>query len=169
MEVSNKTIKELESLLDSVGVETGSYSGVHMVYEDNIVLYGYGETHNLGKGWTYRVDRPSAANAKPHIHIDHERNNIHGVENVDGTASHGKTFNDSKIPKKVQKKVKESKDYKKAKADLKNIKKVKREISRRKINLKKRKGRIITAGIFIVIVGVAFFSLGFLPTALLLI
>ena len=73
------------------------------------------------------------------------------------------------VPKKVQKKVKESKDYKKAKADLKNMKKVKREISRRKINLKKRKGRIITAGIFIVIVGVAFFSLGFLPTALLLI
>lgn len=49
------------------------------------------------------------------------------------------------------------------------MKKVKREISRRKINLKKRKGRIIAAGIFVVIVGVAFFSLGFLPTALLLI
>jgi hypothetical protein len=35
------------------------------------------------------------------------------IENVDGTPSHGKTLDKAKVPKNVQKKVRDSSDFKK--------------------------------------------------------
>ena len=119
-----------------------------------------------GKGWTYRVDKPSSDNAKPHVHVDNNKKNIHGVENVDGTPSHGKTLDGSKVPKDVQKKVKDSKDYKKGQKDLKKMQEPKREIHRRKLNLSVNKDLLIAAGIFVTAVGVAFVAPEFLPALL---
>ena len=118
------------------------------------------------KGWTYRVDKPSSDNAKPHVHVDNNKKNIHGVENVDGTPSHGKTLDGSKVPKDVQKKVKDSKDYKKGQKDLKKMQEAKREIHRRKLNLSVNKDLLIAAGIFVTAVGVAFVAPEFLPALL---
>ena len=166
-EASDATIAKLNSALDELGIEQGSYSDNQLiVVNDSITPYGYGETHTLKRGWTYRVDKPSTSDAKPHVHVDNNKKGIHGVENVDGTPSHGKTLGNSNVPKDVQDEVQKSRDYKKGQSDLNKMRKAKSEISRRHINLKKYKGRIIAAGIFVVIVGVAFFSPAFLPTAL---
>ena len=74
-----------------------------------------------------------------------------------------------KVPKKVKEKVRNSKDYKKGKSDLKKMKKAKSEIKRKGLNLKNAKDLIIAAGIFVAIVGVAFFAPEALPGALALI
>lgn len=165
-EASDNTVKELESELKKLGITTGSYSGTHSADENLISTLGYGETHDLGQGWTYRVDRPAGGEAKPHVHVDNNRTNVHGAENVDGTPSHGKTLSGSKVPKDVQKKVKGSPDYKKGQQDLNKMKKAKQEINRQKLDLSQWKDVVIAAGIFVAIVGVAFFAPEFLPTAL---
>jgi len=165
-EASDNTIKKLESELNKIGVTTGSYSGTHSIDENFISVLGYGQTHDLGQGWTYRVDRPAGGEAKPHVHVDNNRSNIHGAENVDGTPSHGKTLNGSKVPKDVQKKVKGSPDYKKGQQDLNKMKKAKQEINRQNLDLSKWKDVVIAAGIFVAIVGVAFFAPEALPAAL---
>lgn len=166
-EATDETAKQLQVALEALGVETGSYSGTQpVVLDDVIATRGYGQTHDLGKGWTYRVDKPSSDNAKPHVHVDNNSKNIHGVENVDGTPSHGKTLDGSKVPKDVQKKVKDSKDYKKGQKDLKKMQEAKREIHRRKLNLSVNKDLLIAAGIFVTAVGVAFVAPEFLPVLL---
>lgn len=167
-ESSDQTINALEKELNYLGVDVGSYSGTHILGEedDDFVFYGYGETHSIGKGWTYRVDKPSSSNAKPHVHVDNNSRGIHGTENVDGTPSHGKTLERSGVPKKVRDQVRGSKDYKKGQKDLKNMKKAKAEIKRKKLNLNIYKDLIIAAGIFIVIVGVAFFAPEALPAVI---
>ena len=131
-----------------------------------ITTRGYGETHSLGKGWTYRVDRPSCDDAKPHVHVDNNHRNIHGIENVDGTPSHGKTLDKAKVPKNVQKKVRNSSDFKKGQADLKKMQNAKREIKSRNLNLSVSKDLLIAAGIFVTIVGTAFVAPEFLPALL---
>lgn len=168
-EASTDTVNELASALKKIGVETGSYSGTHQVYGNVPTNRGYGQTHQLGRGWTYRVDKASAGAAKPHVHVDNKRLNVHAVENVDGTSSHKKSLDDCKVPKDIQEKVKGSRDYKKGQEDLKNMQKAKQEINRRHLNMKNRKDVIIAAGIFVTIVGVAFFAPEALPAALLLI
>ena len=42
---------------------------------------------------------------------------VEGVENVDGTPSHGKTLDDKKIPKKVRDKARNTPEYQKQKKD----------------------------------------------------
>ena len=44
-----------------------------IVVNDSITPYGYGETHTLKRGWTYRVDKPSTSDAKPHVHVDNNK------------------------------------------------------------------------------------------------
>lgn len=156
---SDETINALETELNYLGIDVWSYSRTHFIDEedDDFSFYGYGEMHYLGKGWTYRVDKPSSSNVKPHVHVDNNKEGIHGTENVDGTPSHGKTLEESGVPKKVRDKVRGSKDYKKGQKDLKNMKKAKAEIKRKKLNLNKYQDLIIAAGIFVAIVGVAFF------------
>lgn len=62
------------------------------------------------------MDKSSTEDAKPHVHVYKNGKQV-GVENVDGTSSHGKTL--KKVPKNVKDKVINSKDYKKGKNDLK--------------------------------------------------
>lgn len=73
-EATDETAKQLQVALEALGVETGSYSGTQpVVLDDVIATRGYGQTHDLGKGWTYRVDKPSSDNAKPHVHVDNNK------------------------------------------------------------------------------------------------
>ncbi len=174
-EATDETVNKLKTELNRIGVETGAYSNTQYIeyYGENaadinggIWIRGYGETHKIDKIWSYRVDRPSARDAKPHVHVSKNGKEV-GAENVDGTSSHGKNLN--KVPKKVREKVRNSKDYKKGKSDLKKMQKAKYEIKRRGLNLRNAKDLIIAAGIFVAIVGVAFFAPEALPGALALI
>lgn len=119
-----------------------------------ITTRGYGQTHNLGKGWSVRVDKPKAGDGqqKPHVHV--KKGKIEAKENVDGTSSHGRgnTMNDKKVPKDIQKKVRDHKDYKKAKKDLDKMKTAKSKIKAKKLNLKKYKDIVIAIGIFVTVV-----------------
>ena len=162
-EAKDDTIRKLEVELDKKGIDTGSYSDTKYIeYNQSVVAtYGYGETHKINKTWS--VDKPSAGDAKPHVHVYKNGKQV-GAECVDGTSSHGKTL--KKVPKKVKDKVRSSKDYKKGKSDLKKMKKAKAEINKKHLNLKKRKDLIIAAGIFVAIVGVAFFAPEVLPAVL---
>lgn len=164
-EAKDDTIRKLEVELDKKGIDTGSYSDTKYIeYNQSVVAtYGYGETHKINKTWSYRVDKPSAGDAKPHVHVYKNGKQV-GAECVDGTSSHGKTL--KKVPKKVKDKVRSSKDYKKGKSDLKKMKKAKAEINKKHLNLKKAKDLIIAAGIFVAIVGVAFFAPEVLPAVL---
>lgn len=107
-DVKEVTAKQLENELKVLGIKSGPYSETKEVVLSGIVTRGYGETHNLGQGWTYRVDRTSAGDAKPHVHVDNNKLGVHGVENVDGTPSHKKTLKGSGVPKGVEKAVKGS-------------------------------------------------------------
>lgn len=167
---SEKTITKLEKELKKIGISTGSYSGTHLISDNAFSTFGYGQTHNVGTGdWTYRVDRPTASEAKPHVHVDSNKNNVHGVENVDGTKSHNKTLTGAGVPNKVKEKVKNSPDYKKGKQDLENMQKAKKEIKKQKLNLSKYSDLIIAVGIFVMIVGVCFFAPEAIPGVLALI
>lgn len=166
-EATDETAEQLQIALEILGVNTGSYSGTHSIFlNEAISTRGYGQTHDLGKGWTYRVDKPSSDNAEPHVHVDNDKLNIHGVENVDGTPSHGKTLDGSKVPKDVQEKVKDLKDYKKGQKDLKKMQEAKKEITRRELNLSLNKDILIATGIFVTIVGATFVTPQFLPILL---
>ena len=174
-EATDPTINNLQIELEKRGIDTGSYSEMQYIeYEDGsdlernngIMPRGYGEIHKINKTWSYRVDKPTAGDAKPHVHVYKNGKQV-GVENVDGTSSHGKTL--KKVPKNIKEKVRNSKDYKKGKSDLKKMKQAKSEIKRKHLNLKNAKDLLIAAGIFVAIVGVAFFAPEVLPAALLMI
>lgn len=67
-EATDETAKQLHAALETLGVKTGSYSGTQSDILDNVIATrGYGQPHDLGKGWTYRVDRPFSDSAKPHV------------------------------------------------------------------------------------------------------
>lgn len=68
--------------------------------------------------------------------------------------------------KRQLKAVKGSKDYKKGKADLDKMQNAKKEIQKHNLDLNKWTDVLIAAGIFVAIVGVAFFAPEALPFAL---
>ena len=108
---TDETINLIKAELDRLGINTEPYSGDKEILivngSDSIIdTCGYGETHNIGHGWSYRVDRPSGGDAKPHVHGRVNGKNIDAVENVDGTPSHGQTLEGQGVPKKVRDEVK---------------------------------------------------------------
>lgn len=119
---------------------------------------GYGEWHDLGKGWKARVDKPHTGAGKPHVYV--EKGKVKGVESVDGSKYHGKTFRSAGVPKDVQKKTRNLKDYKKGQSDLKKMQTAKSKIKAKKLNLKKTTDIIIAIAIFVSVVGLMIFSLG---------
>lgn len=88
--------------------------------ENEALTRGYGQWHDLGKGYKVRVDRPHGSNdTKPHVHV--KKGNKDVTENVDGSNSHGTNMTRGGVPKDIQKKVKGLNDYKKAQKDLKSM------------------------------------------------
>ncbi|GLY11910.1 hypothetical protein [Bacillus badius] len=65
---------------------------------------------HISKGWRIRLDDP-VGGGKYHVHIYDKKAEI-AVENVDGTPSHGQTFDDCINPK-LAKKVRATKLYQK--------------------------------------------------------
>lgn len=168
-EVSDETIAELEKALNDLGIaKKGSYSGTHYITEENIPSgfgFRYGQPHDLGRGWSYRVDKPEG-NGKPHAHVYKGKVEV-GTESCDGTPSHGRDF--SKVPKKIRDKVRNSKDYQKGKKDIENYKRAKVEIQNRGLNLNVNSDLLIAAGIIVAFVGVAYFAPYYIPGFLSLI
>lgn len=157
----------LSEELSKLEVTSSSYGDPVTIQDDStseniIVPFGYGTKHDLGKGWKARVDKPSAGDAKPHIHVYNGK--VDGVENVDGTKSHGKTLGSSGIPKGIQNKAKGLADYKKAQKDLTNIKKAKQQMKSKGLNLRKNSDIIIAIGIFVSVVGFLIFASGAVAT-----
>ena len=79
---------------------------------------------------------------------------------MDGSKSHGKTLGSAGVPKDIQKKARNLKDYKKGQSDLKKMKEAKSKIKAKKLNLKKTTDIIIAIAIFVSVVGLMIFSLG---------
>ncbi|MCM3179759.1 hypothetical protein [Cytobacillus horneckiae] len=65
---------------------------------------------HISKGWRIRLDDP-VGKGKYHVHVYNKKVAI-AVENVDGTPSHGETFDDCISPK-LAKKIRATKLYKK--------------------------------------------------------
>ncbi|HFI0633429.1 TPA: hypothetical protein ACGO4G_002036 [Streptococcus suis] len=172
-ETTDQTVAELENELRSLGIEPkGTYGGTHVFTEEdgaeiseNNVSFRYGQTHNLGKGWRYRVDKPSPG-GKPHAHV-YDSNGNEWVENCDGTPSHGKTLDG--VPKKIRDKVRNSPDYQKGKKDIQKYRQAKAEINHRGLNLSINNDLLIAAGIIVAIVGVAYFAPAYIPGFLALV
>lgn len=153
-EISENDIDKLEELLSNVEVTESFY----FTPEVTDVTRGYGQWHDLGKGWKARVDKPHTGAGKPHVHV--EKGKVKGVESVDGSKSHGKTLGSAGVPKDIQKKARNLKDYKKGQSDLKKMKEAKSKIKAKKLNLKKTTDIIIAIAIFVSVVGLMIFSLG---------
>lgn len=64
----------------------------------------------LGDNWSARFDPPHTSKSKYHVHVYNGKAQK-GAINMDGTKHDGKDL--SKVPKKVQKKLKDSEKYKK--------------------------------------------------------
>lgn len=143
--------------LNKLEITSPSYWTPETSSDSGISLFGYGQWHNLGKGWRARVDKPSHGGAsKPHVHV--ENGNKKGVENVDGTASHGKTLGGAGVPRDIQRKARNLADYKKGQKDLANMKKAKSQIKAKNLDLRKYSDIIIATGIFISVVGLVLFA-----------
>ena len=155
------TIIQLQNAVRSLGISSGSYG----TYSFGSAIRGFGESRNLPRGWSYRVDRPDQryGEMKPHVHV-YNKGGESGAENVDGTASHGSSL--AGVPKEIKDKVRNSSDYKKGQQELKKMKEPKAEISAQHLNLSNAKDLIIATGIFITIVGVIFFAPEVLPFVL---
>lgn len=149
----------LKEELSKIEVTSESYWTPDAVKEEAFTTFGYGQWHNLGKGWKARVDKPTHGGAsKPHVHV--EKGDKKGVENVDGTKSHGKNLNSAGVPKDIQNKARGLADYKKGKKDLANMKKAKQQITSKKLNLRKYADIVIAIGIFVSVVGLMIFASG---------
>lgn len=167
-EASEEGLKKLENILGKLDVRTnGSMSGVTCISDSNGGAYCSNAVYKGNSGiwteidsnWKYRIDGPHTGRdtSKYHVHVEGKDGNkkIKSSEGVDGTISHKKTMNGSRVPKWVQKKIKASKKFKEAKKKQKQIKKAKEQIKSQKLNLKKATDIIIAIGIFISVVGIA--------------
>ncbi|CAA3719147.1 hypothetical protein NST92_19370 [Bacillus sp. FSL R5-0586] len=63
-------------------------------------------------GWKYRVEGPHVKGTDNDWHVHVEKGRIKGAERLTGGKSHGKTLDSAGVPKKVQKNVKKTKDWK---------------------------------------------------------
>lgn len=151
----DKEVIKLQKMLENYDVDI---SKSYWTPEENEALTrGYGQWHDLGKGYKVRVDRPHGSNdTKPHVHV--KKGNKDVTENVDGSNSHGTNMTRGGVPKDIQKKVKGLNDYKKAQKDLKSMNAARSKIKARKLNMKKTADIIIAIGIFIAVVGFAIFA-----------
>ena len=152
-EIKGNDIAGLEKLLSNIKVDESFY----FTPDVTDITRGYGQWHDLGKGWKARVDRPHTGAGKPHVHV--EKGKVKGVESVDGSKSHGKTLDSAGVPKDIQKKARNLKDYKKGQNDLKKMKEAKSKIKAKKLNLKNKNDLIIAIAIFVSVVGLMIFPL----------
>lgn len=88
------------------------FSGVGSIFENNEVLASsrWENIDQISKGWRIRLDDP-VGKGKYHVHLYNKKTEI-AVENVDGTPSHGQTFDDCINPR-LAKKIRATKLYKK--------------------------------------------------------
>ncbi|RPJ93991.1 hypothetical protein CW357_17725 [Rummeliibacillus sp. TYF005] len=81
-------------------------------------------------GWKYRVDKPHVDGINNDWHVHVEKGKIKGAETVKGGKSHNKTLTSAGVPKSIQKKVKETSDFKKGKEKQAKLDKERKEASK---------------------------------------
>lgn len=88
------------------------FNGVSSIFDNNQVLAStrWENIDHISKDWRIRLDDP-VGKGKYHVHLYKKKTEI-AVENVDGTPSHGQTFDDCINPK-LAKKIRATKLYKK--------------------------------------------------------
>lgn len=157
-EISNKTARKLQKELKRIDDDNLISENKQADKGDVITLKGSsGGWKDLGyKGWKYRVDLPEhGGDSKPHVHVKGKSGKkiVEGVENVDGTPSHGKTLDDKKIPKKVRDKARNTPEYQKQKKGLKKMKRAKAKIEAKDLNLDKPNELLVAIAIVVIVVG----------------
>lgn len=152
-------VNELESIISSLNVDSN-------IIESNLGISSraFGKWVDLGKGWKYQVHRPHGSNAtKYHVHVKGKvgKSSVEAKEALDGSSTHGSgnTMNNKGVPKDIQKKVKNDKNYKDAKKEHDKAKKAKAQMKAKKLNLRKVSDLIIGIGIFVSVVGVVLFAM----------
>ena len=65
-EITQNDVERLEKLLSNVEIDESFY----FTPEATDRTRGYGEWHDLGKGWKARVDKPHIGAGKPHVHVE---------------------------------------------------------------------------------------------------
>lgn len=90
------------------------FGGFGTVFENKASAAGSASSweniDHISKGWRIRLDNPSPG-GKYHVHVYNKKVEM-AVENVDGTASHGQTFNSCLSPK-VSAKIRQTNLYQK--------------------------------------------------------
>lgn len=157
-EISNKTARKLQKELKRIDDDNLISENKQADKGDVITLKGSsGGWKDLGyKGWKYRVDLPEhGGDSKPHVHVKGKSGKkiVEGVENVDGTPSHGKTLDDKKIPKKVRDKARNTPEYQKQKKGLKKMKRAKAKIEAKDLDLDKPNELLVAIAIVVIVVG----------------
>ncbi len=152
-------VKELENILTGLNVDSNTIES-----SSGISSRAFGKWVDLGKGWKYQVHRPHGSSAtKYHVHVKGKvgKNSVEAKEALDGKSTHGSgnTMNDKGVPKDIQKKVKNDKNYKEAKKEHDKAKKAKSQMNSKKLNLRKTTDLIIGIGIFVSTVGVVLFAM----------
>lgn len=108
-----------------------------------------------GGKWKARIDIPTESNPKYHTHVYDSKGKQVGVQNMDGSKSHGTTWKN--VPKKVQEKIKDHPEYKKAKKKSDKLDKAAKQIKSKNLNLKKKADIILAIGIVIAATATFFF------------
>lgn len=152
-------VNELESILASLNVDSNIIES-----STGASARAFGQWVDLGKGWKYQVHRPHGSNAtKYHVHVKGKvgKNSVEAKEALDGSSTHGSnnTMNDKGVPKDIQKKVKNDKNYKDAKKEHDKAKKAKSQMNSKRLNLRKMSDLIIGIGIFVSTVGIVLFAM----------
>lgn len=151
-------VKELEEIIATVNVSSS-------VIDSNkgISPRAFNRWVDLGKGWRYQVHRPHGSTAtKYHVHVVGKvgKRTVEAKESLDGKSTHGNgnTMNDKGVPKDIQRKVKNDRNYKDAKNEERKAKNAKFQMNAKRLNLRKTAELVIGIGIFISVVGIALFA-----------
>lgn len=131
--------------------------GISLFSVSNMAEAAGSKTFTVEQGgkWKVRIDFPTSANPKYHVHVYDPKGNQVGVENLDGTPSHGQTL--SKVPNKVKTKIKEHPEYKKYKKKQEKLNEAAKKIKAKKLNLWKTADIIIAIGIVVAATATFFF------------
>lgn len=154
-EASDESIEKLEKIL--------SEANVPIVNREEIIRSANsGKWIPIDSTWKFRIDQPHVGGSdtgKVHLHVEGRvgKKNVESSEGVDGTPSHRTTMSKDGVPGWVQKKIKNSRQYKDGRDKQKKVKSAKAQINAKKLNLNVHKDIVIAIGIFISVVGVAIY------------
>lgn len=120
--IIDEQIKELEKVISTVSVSSNIISS-----NEGKASRAFNKWVDLGKGWRYQVHRPHGSNATQyHVHVTGKvgKKVVEAKEALNGKSTHGSgnTMNDKRVPKDIQNKVRNDRNYKDAKNEERKAK-----------------------------------------------